>query len=126
MSQIHLSDCLSVARKVSRGMRSLKHLGLNRIRLNDKNMKALESVPALERFDFDPGMLTTEEIAWIVAKYPKLSGKCLCPYNKEDAVSGDVKVCGLRKPELHLPGQQARLNKYVLQFYELVEKYRKE
>ena len=108
------------------GMPSLKHLWLNNIRLNDKNLDALKSMPALEIFDFDAGMLTTEEITWIVAKYPHLSGKCLCAYNKEDALLNDVRVCGFRKPGLDLPEQQKRLDKYIAQFNALVEKYRNE
>lgn len=108
------------------GMPTLKHLWLNNIRLNDKNMDALKTLSTLERFDFDAGMLTTEEIAWIVAKYPNLSGKCLCAYNKEDAMLNDVRVCGFRKPGLDLPQHQKRLDKYIDQFNALVEKYRNE
>ena len=108
------------------GMSSLKHLWLNNIRLNNKDLSVLKSLTALERFDFDAGMLTTEEIAWIVAKYPDLSGKCLCAYNKEDALLNDVRVCGFRKPGLDLPQHQKRLDKYIAQFDALVEKYRNE
>ena len=108
------------------GMPSLRQLYLGNIRLLDKRMDALDTLPALERFDFDAGMLTTEEIAWIVAKYPRLSGKCLCAYNKEDAFLNDVRVCGFRKPGLDLPQHQKRLDKYVAQFNALVEKYREE
>ena len=107
-------------------MPALKHLSIYNIRLNDKNLDALKTLPALERFDFDAGMLTTEEIAWIVAKYPQLSGRCLCAYNKEDALLNDVRVCGFRKPSLDLPQHQKRLDKYVAQFNALVEKYRNE
>ena len=106
------------------GMPALKHLWLNNIRLNNKSLDALKSMPALERFDFDAGMFTTEEIAWIVAKYPGLSGKCLCAYNKEDALLNDVRVCGFRKPGLDLPQHQKRLDKYIAQFNALVEKYK--
>ena len=89
-------------------------------------MDALDTLPALERFDFDAGMLTTEEIAWIVAKYPHLSGRALCAYNTVDAVLNDVRVCGFRKPGLDLPKDQKRLDRYVAQFNALVEKYRSE
>ena len=82
------------------GMPALKHLWLNNIRLNNKSMDALKSMPALERFDFDAGMFTTEEIAWIVAKYPNLSGKCLCPYNEEDALLNDVRFVVSENPDL--------------------------
>ena len=108
------------------GMPSLKQLALYSIRLQDKRMDALNTLPSLERFDFDAGMLTTEEIAWIVAKYPHLSGRSLCAYNKEDAFLNDVRVCGFRKPGLDLPEHQKRLDKYVTQFNALVEKYKNE
>ena len=108
------------------GMPNLKQLALYSIRLQDKRMDALNTLPNSERFDFDAGMLTTEEIAWIVAKYPHLSGQSLCAYNKEDAILNDVRVCGFRKPGLDLPQHQKRLDKYVAQFNALVEKYRNE
>lgn len=108
------------------GMPALKHLCLKNIRLKDTDMRVLKTLSALERFDFDAGMLTTEEIAWIVAKHPALAGKCLCAYNKEDALLNDVRVCGFRKPGLDLPEHQKRLDKYVAQFNALVEKYRNE
>lgn len=108
------------------GMSALKYLWLNNIRLNNKSMDALKYMPALETFDFDAGMLTTEEIAWIVAKHPNLSGKSLCAYNKEDALLNDVRVCGFRKPGLDLPQHQKRLDKYIAQFNALVEMYKNE
>lgn len=107
-------------------MPALKNLWLNNVRLKDRNLSALSQIPQLKRFDFDAGMFTTEEIAWIVAKYPDLEGKCLCAYNKEDALLNDVRVCGFRKPGLDLPEHQKRLDKYIAQFDALVEKYRKE
>jgi len=112
-------DCFS-------GMPKLKHLWLNNIRLNIKNFDTLDNLPSLERFDFDAGMYTTEEIAWLVAKYPNLSGKCLCAYNKEDALLNDVRVCGFRKPGLDLPKQQKTLDKYIKKFEDLVQQYKNE
>ena len=108
------------------GMKSLKRIDLNMMKLQNRNLDILATLPMLEEFHFDAGMLTTEEIAWIVAKYPALSGKCLCAYNEADAVLTDVRVCGFRKPGLDLPKDQKRLDKYVAQFHALVEKYRSE
>lgn len=107
-------------------MPNLRHLELRHIRLADKNMGFLQTAHYLERFDFDAGMLTTEEIAWIVAKYPLLTGKCLCAYNTEDALLNDVRVCGFRKPGLDLPEHQHRLDRYIAQFNALVEQYKNE
>lgn len=107
-------------------MPNLKGLQLSSIRLMDHRLDFLEQANHLEQFHFDAGMLTTEEIAWIVAKYPHLTGKSLCAYNKEDAMLNDVRVCGFRKPGLDLPHHQKRLDKYIADFNALVEQYRNE
>lgn len=108
------------------GMPSLKHIWMNDIKLDERNWKFLDSLPQLERWDFDAGMLTTEEIAYLVARYPHLKGKSLCAYNKEDASLSDVRVCGYRKPGLNLPEQQHVLDKYIRAFDALVAKYKEE
>lgn len=107
-----------------RGMESLRRIDLNWIKLTDKRMDVLDSLPNLEEFHFDPGMLTTEEIAQVVARYPNLCGDSLRAYDDEDMDIGEVRICGFRKPTLFLPKQQARLDKYVREFEDLVEKYR--
>ena len=61
-------------------------------------------------------MFTTEQIAYMCAKFPHIKGSALCAYNTCDAYSKDVKVCGYRKPELSLPKDQARLDKYIKEF----------
>lgn len=107
-------------------MPMLRHLVLRNIRVTDTKMDFLKQASKLERFDFDPGMLTTEEIARLVANFPHLAGNSLGPYNTADAILNDVRVCGYRKPGLDLPQHQKRLDRYVNEFNALVEKYRKE
>ena len=103
----------------------LRSLDLYSIKPLDKRLDFLDHAEKLEEFNFDPGMLTTEEIAWIVAKYPHLTGSCLGPY--EGRLTGvDVRISGYRKPTLWLPDQQKRLEKYIVEFNALVEKYRSE
>ena len=74
----------------------------------------------LEEFNFDAGMFTTEEIAKIVATYPRLHGEFLCAYAKD---LWGIRVSGYRKPTLNLPKDQKRLDKYNAEFQALVEKY---
>lgn len=109
-------------------MPSLKALQLSNIRLLDRRLDFLTQAKQLEEFHFDAGMFTTEEIAWMVAKYPDLTGRCLkaCSYENFDAPLNDVRVCGFRKPSLDLPEGQKRLDKYIAEFDALVEKYRSE
>lgn len=110
-----------------RGMPSLKRIDLNHIKLKNRNFDVLSMLPQLEEFHFDAGMLTTEEIAWIVAKYPHLYGECLGVYTtREVTCLNDIRICGHRKPGLDLPKDQKRLDQYTAQFHALVEKYRKE
>lgn len=109
------------------GMPSLMSLCLWDIKLLDRSMDALASMPELCEFRFDPGMLTTEEIAAICARYPHISGYSLRPYCPQYyGATSSMRVCGYRKPTLELPEQQHLLDKHVKKFNDLVEKYRTE
>ncbi len=106
-------------------MPALRSLSLSHIRLMDRSMDSLGRMPALEAFNFDPGMLTFEEIAAICAKYPHLSGCSLGPYCPSHPGSKlFFRVCGARKPEVQSPEQQHVLDKYEKKFNELVAAYR--
>ena len=105
-------------------MKSLRRIDLNWIKLANKSMEVLDTLPNLKEFHFDPGMLTTEDIAQIVAKYPNLHGDSLQAYDDEYIDIGEVRVCGFRKPTLYLPKQHKRLEEYTRQFNALVEMYR--
>ena len=109
-----------------KGMDSLEKVYMRNIKLENRDTGVLESVPNLQRFDFPAGMFTTEEIAYMCAKYSHILGDALCAYNAEDAILNDVRVCGYRKPGLDLPRDRARLDKYIKEFDDLVEKYKAE
>lgn len=119
----HILDSLSCFY----GMKSLKRIDLNEINLKTRNLDVLSSLPKLEEFHFDAGMLTTEEIAWICARYPHIYGDCLGVYTTHEvSCLHDIRICGNRKPGLDLPKDQKRLDKYTAEFNALVEKYRNE
>ena len=109
-----------------RGMDSLDRVYLRNIKLENRDTSVLDSVPNLRRFDFPAGMFTTEEIAYMCAKYPYIEGNSMGAYNTEDAILNDVRICGYRKPGLDLPKGQERLDKYIKEFDALVEKYKAE
>ena len=105
----------------------LKRIDFLHIKVGSHDVAFLETLPSLEQFHFDPGMLTTEEIAYICAKYPDLCGCSLGAYTTGAfGCMNDVRICGYRKPGLDLPEQQKRFDKYVAEFNALVEKYKKE
>lgn len=77
-------------------------------------------------------MFDTEQVAWIVAKYPHISGYAL-KYgvdfmldsenpNEEDKLFKII--VGKRKPFLRVNGNEQRIEKYKKQFEELIEKYK--
>lgn len=105
---------------------SLRELTLRNITLKNRSIDFLKDTPNLTEFNFDSGMLTTEQIAYICARYPHIKGTALCAYNKKDAILSDVRICGYRKPGLNLPEGQKRLEKYIREFDALVEKYKTE
>ncbi len=107
-----------------RGMDSLRRLALNWIQLKNQSMDVLDTLSNLQEFHFDPGMLTTQMIARLVARYPHLHGDSLRAYDDAYIKEGEVRVCGFRKPTLYLPEQQKQLERYVKEFDDLVEAYR--
>lgn len=109
------------------GMESLRRIDLNDIKLKKHNFEVLGTLKNLKEFNFDAGMLTTEEIAWICAKYPHINGDCLKVYTENEVTCmNDIRICGSKKPGLDLPKDQKRLDKYTEQFNKLVEMYRNE
>ena len=101
----------------------LRRIDLMNIKSEDHDISFLFTLPQLKEFHFDAGMLTTEEIAFICARFPQLKGRSLRAFTTEFTLN-DVRICGYRKPGLDLPEQQKRFDKYVAEFNALVEKYK--
>lgn len=108
------------------GFTKLRHLSLCNIKLTHKDTSCLDTLPVLEEFDFDPGTFTTEQIAYLCAKYPNLDGRFMGPWGVEYNTKTYVRVSGYRKPTLQIPEQQAALDRHVAKFNALVEQYRAE
>lgn len=106
---------------------TLRNVGLYRIKPEDKTAYFLDTAPDLETYEFDPGMYTTEEIAYMVAKRPDVGGRFFRAYGPAHPGSKIfMRVSGYRKPELEIPRQQKALDKHVAYFNALVEQYRQE
>lgn len=104
----------------------LEALNLDCLKIENRNTDFLKTLPRLSEFNFGPGMFTTEEIAYMCARYPHIHGTSLGAYSTAAATIYDVRVCGCRKPGINLPEGQKRLDKYILSFNALVEKYKTE
>lgn len=109
-----------------RGMESIRRIDLNNIVLDDHSMAVLETLPNLEEFHFDAGMLTTEEIAKICVRYPHVYGQSLGAYSIDEVLGeGNVRICGYRKPTLSLPEERKKLEAYIRSFNELKKSFTK-
>lgn len=106
---------------------AVKEIRLWFVRLKDRCLDFLSTIPTLEIFDFEAHLFTTNEIAWMKANYPDLDGKFLRAYGPAYyGATSSVRVSGSRKPELQLPEDQGRLNKYIQEFDNLVMQYRRD
>jgi hypothetical protein len=109
------------------GLPNLKHLHAMFIKPADRDTSFLETLPALETFDFEAGLFTTEQIAYLCVRYPDLGGRFMGPFGPDHPGSKSfMRVSGYRKPTLEIPEQQAALDKHVAKFNTLVEQYRAE
>lgn len=97
--------------------------------IKENDYSFLANMPYLKQFDFPTNMLTTEQVAWIVANFPTLEGFALRA--KRDCTLFDselknvpgVLIVGRRKPSLIIEGNEKRIEKYVQNFEMLKEKY---
>ena len=90
----------------------------------------LVDMPKLKQFDFPTNMLTTEQVAWIVANFPNLEGYALKAKVERSLFDSSLKrvpgvlIVGKRKPSLIIEGNEERIEKYVRNFELLKEKYK--
>ncbi len=97
--------------------------------IKENDYSFLANMPDLKRFDFPTNMLTTEQVAWIVANFPTLEGFALTA--KRDCTLFDselknvpgVLIVGRRKPSLIIEGNEKRIEKYAQNFEMLKKKY---
>lgn len=98
--------------------------------ITENDFSFLENMSCLKVFDFPTNMFSTEQVAWIVANFPQIEGfalkaKCDCKLydSSMNQVSGAI-IVGKRKPSLIIRGNEKRIEKYILSFEALKEKYK--
>ena len=112
---------------VFQNLTALEELRLYDLKFADKSLDALKTLPNLQTFDFDAGMFTTEEIAYMCARYPQIEGTFMGPYGPQYPGSESyMRISGYRKPTLEIPAQQKALDKHIAHFHALIEKYKTE
>lgn len=102
-------------------------------KIRDMDISFIPDMKNLEVFNFPSNHFTTQQVAWLVAKCPKLIGDSLKPYidsllwneqTNEDIPAANI--VGKRKPTLSFTDNEERISKYVTDFENLVKKYHNE
>ncbi len=101
-------------------------------KIRDNDFSFLSDMPKLKEFDFALNLLTTEQVAWIVANFPNLKGFALkarrdcelCRSDEDSALVPATIIVGKGKPSLKIEGNEERIKNYELKFESLVTKYK--
>lgn len=108
----------------------IEKFGFHGKTITDNDYSFLSDMPYLKQFDFPSNMLTTEQVAWIVANFSELQGYSLrakIDNTKYDSSMMEVPaalIVGKRKPFLIIEGNEKRIEKYVQNFEALKQKYK--
>lgn len=96
----------------------------------ENDFSFLATMNCLKVFDFPTNMLSTEQVAWIVANFPHIEGFALKAKQECDLYDSSMNIVpgtiivGKRKPSLIIEGNEKRIEKYVLSFESLKQKYK--
>lgn len=93
----------------------------------ENDFSFLSDMPNLKQFDFPTNMLTTEQVAWIVANFPDIDGyalKATIDFAVASDSAAEVLIVGKRKPILAVEGNEKRIERYIHNFEALKKKYR--
>lgn len=98
--------------------------------ITENDYSFLTDMPNLKQFDFPTNMLSTEQVAWIVANFPNFDGFALkakrdCElYDSSMNLVPGTLIVGKRKPSLIVQGNEEKIEKYVQNFELLKQKYK--
>lgn len=86
--------------------------------IKEKDITVYTKMPNLEILNFPSNLYNTEQLAWLVAKMPKVEGDSLKPYIKFDRSNSDndILICGKRKPFLSSEKDKDKIEKYANKF----------
>lgn len=110
----------------------IRHLAFYGKAIGDGDLSFLEGMPSLETFDFATNLFTTEQVAWIAANRPEVSGFAIGAMRDEITYDGSTyrknvpaaQIIGKRKPLLPVAGNEAKIQRYIEKFERLKEQYR--
>ncbi len=111
----------------------LKNSSINELNFQGKDIlnhdfSFILDMPHLQKLDFPTNLLTTEQVAWIVANRPDLQGYCLdaivVPVSEDPDNFQKFIVVGKGKREYRLPGNERRLEQVRKDFNKLVQMYK--
>lgn len=113
-------------------LEQLRILALNAKRIEDGRVQPLAKLQRLESLEFPPNQFTTRQVAWLRARLPdSVQSSTLTPVKMfagfgEGAKRRDALVIGKRKPWLNSARDAKRVERYVAEFWQMVEEFRRD
>lgn len=109
---------------------NIERLGFYGKTVVENDLSFLATMQCLKVFDFPTNIFSTEQVAWITANFPHIEGfalkakrDCSLLDSSMHPVPGVI-IIGKRKPSFIIQGNEKRIEKYVLSFETLKEKYK--
>lgn len=104
-------------------LKKLKHLGLTNLKIEDDSLQPIGQLKNLESLEIT-NQFETKEYAWLATRLPNTKCKMFNPTTSCKIVSDnelvwDTMVTGRRKPFLLSHKDQAKIDKYILNFERL-------
>lgn len=97
----------------------------------NKDLTFLAHLKNLRTFDFSSNLYTTEQVAWIAANFPNITGfavRAYTEYEDTDFETGEKRkagwVVGKRKPHLIFKGNEEKLKRFADNFELLKKTYK--
>ncbi len=97
----------------------------------NKDLTFLAHLESLRTFDFSSNLYTTEQVAWIAANFPNITGfavRAYTEYENTDFETGEKRkagwVVGKRKPHLIFKGNEEKLKRFADNFELLKKTYK--
>lgn len=111
-------------------LRGLRTLTFSFRRIDDGRIEPVGELTGLETLDMPTNMFTTRQFAWLRSRLPDtVKSRVLSPLAditpfEEGGKIKDVLLVGKRKPFLSTAADQARINKHVDEFWQMVDAFR--
>ncbi len=138
LEELHFGDavwdgCVIETLKPLERCVGLRYLSFTGKKITDGDPSPIAALPRLEELAFPCNFFTTEQIAWLTARLPKVKSQVLAPFYHTEPIEWptakgvkhkDTFIVGKGKPFLDSSADRLRIEKYAREFEALAGRFR--